>query len=164
MPLIVARRFSDIEPQKVLAFQILFNGLEDWRQILLRRHQRRLRIANQKILSTGLLRELAKTFRRAAHRESSIARLEERQVDHVKRDTFLLSAIDDTVSTRSAAIIETVADEHDDAAFCAHTRQIVKRSQRARRGVEDRRPLISRGSKPERLARAVEIFCKRSRE
>jgi hypothetical protein len=30
---IVARRFGYIETQKVLAFQILFDSLEDWREI-----------------------------------------------------------------------------------------------------------------------------------
>src|SRR5215212_8543303 len=94
---IVARRFGYIETQKVLAFQILFDGLKDWRQIVLPRRERRLSIADKKVLSASLFCEFLKALSGTAHRQTSIAWLKEWKVDHVERNTPLQRAINDTI-------------------------------------------------------------------
>src|SRR5690349_24375430 len=79
---IVARRFGYIETQKILTFQILFDGLKNRREVRRARLQRRLHVAYEKILAARLLRELAKAFARRTHCEASVARREQRQGNH----------------------------------------------------------------------------------
>jgi hypothetical protein len=77
MSSIVPRGFRYIETQKILTFQILFDGLENWLEISLARIQRRFAFAEEKILAAGFLREVAKTFAGSAHSKPSVTRCEE---------------------------------------------------------------------------------------
>src|SRR6185503_13224762 len=70
---VIAPCFGDIETQKVLAFQILFDCLKDWRQIILLWQQGRFRIADEKIFSTSFLGEVLEAFAGWTHCEPSIA-------------------------------------------------------------------------------------------
>src|SRR5215213_2955011 len=70
---IVARRFGYIETQKVLAFQILFDGLKDWRQIVLLWREGRFSVADEKVFASRFLREVLETLSGRTDGETSIA-------------------------------------------------------------------------------------------
>src|SRR5689334_14103263 len=86
---IVARRFGYIETQKVLAFQILLDGLKYRSEIGRRGSQCCLDVADEEVLPASFLSQFAKALARASYGEMSVARLEKRQMDHVKRDATL---------------------------------------------------------------------------
>src|SRR5215213_489659 len=75
---IVARRFGYIETQKVLAFQILFDRLKDWRQIVLLWRERGFCVANEKVFASSFLRQLLEAFTGRTHRKPPVAWLKQR--------------------------------------------------------------------------------------
>src|SRR5215213_9757542 len=164
MPTIVARRFGYIETQKVLAFQILFDGLKDGGQIVFFRHECCPCVADEEVFTSSFLSEVFEAFTWTPDFESSITWLEERQVNHVKRDTSLQCCIDNAVSARSAARVEAVAYQHDDATLGANRRQIVKHRDCTCRSVEDCSLSVRCGSEFECSPRRVKIFCEWSDE
>ena len=89
---------------------------------MLRRYQRRLAVAEQKILAAGFLSELTKAFGRASHCEPSVARFEERQMNYVERDARFERGVDDELGTCATAVVQAVANQNNDASLGANQR------------------------------------------
>src|SRR6185369_11508731 len=99
--------------------------------------------------SSGLLREVPKTFGRTPHREAAVAWLEKRQVNYIKRNAFIARVVNHAVRFGDTGVVQSVADQNDDAALRTNARQVIQHLNRLFGCVKDSRTLVCMRGKVE---------------
>src|SRR6266446_1079584 len=140
----ISCRLSDIETKKILALQILLNCLKDRRQIdVLLSFERGLSAAGEKVLASGFFCQVTEALCWLTYGQSAITWFEKRQVNHVKRNMFLQCCLDDLPGFNRAGVVESIADQNDNASLRSIAGEGIKRVDSHLRAIEDRRVLIT---------------------
>src|SRR6185436_9282073 len=137
----VPHSFTGIPAEQILAPQVVFDCLKDCCPIygsgVWRNRERCLKVADEKILAAGFLGEFAKTLCWWTHCQPPITRLEERQVNHIKRYVVAERRLNYRVRLDGARSIQSVTNQYYEPALGTNLRQSVKSSNRGECGVED---------------------------